>query len=365
MGDDVYGTSRANEVVYDEGDFADAHDNSLEGVPLQALWGRMKSFILSGAKILLTLGLFALAFRSIDIDDVWLHVRSLPAFTLLMAVILMICQLVISGVRLSAITGIIAAPVPFTTILRINWVGAFFSQALITFVSGDVVRAMMLNRSCGLVMRDSVGAVTLDRIIGLLSSLLIVSITAPWAMRLTGDETMRKSIQLLAAAGVLLVTGFVMVGYLARHPEVVRIARSRVTGSRVAYVVLDLISVARHLFNARRQVPAIFVVSLVIQMINVTVIFLLINGMGADVSIMQCMLIVPTVMLISLLPFSVAGWGLRESAMATGFLLVDAPPAAALAASVTLGVLTLLLALPGGLLWWSSSIIVPLKAGKY
>jgi hypothetical protein len=86
----------------------------------------------------------------------------------------------------------------------------------------------------------------------------------------------------------------------------------------------------------------------------VTVIFFLINGMGAAVTIWQCMLIVPTVMLISLLPFSVAGWGLRESAMATGFMLVQAPTAAAVAASVMFGVLTLLTSLPGGLLWLSS-----------
>jgi uncharacterized membrane protein YbhN (UPF0104 family) len=203
-------------------------------------------------------------------------------------------------------------------------------------------------------MRDSVGTVTLDRAVGLLSSLLIVSMSAPWAIQLTGDETMRHSIEVLAVIGVLLVTGFTMVGYLARHPELVQIARAKIRGSRIAYVVLDAMSVARHLFNGRRQLPKILWTSFVIQIINVTVIFALINGMGAQVSIFQCLLIVPTVMLISLLPFSIAGWGLRESAMATGFSLVHIPAAVALAASLMFGVFTLLLALPGGALWWSS-----------
>jgi uncharacterized protein (TIRG00374 family) len=324
----------------------------------------MKILLLGAAKVALTLGLFALALRSIDIGDVWLHIKSLPALTLLMVVVLIICQMVIAGVRLTAITGIVASTVPLAKTLRINWIGAFFSQALVTFVSGDVVRAMLLSRSCGITMRDSIGTVTLDRVIGLLSSLLIVSMTAPWAIQLTGDETVRHSIEMMAVMGVLLVAGFAMVGYLARHPELVQIARAKIKGSRIAYVVLDVMSVARHLFDARRQIPNILVTSLFIQMINVTVIFFLINGMGAQVSILQCTLIVPTVMLISLLPFSVAGWGLRESAMATGFSLVYAPPAAALAASVMFGILTLLLALPGGLLWWSSSTIIPAKAGK-
>jgi uncharacterized protein (TIRG00374 family) len=322
----------------------------------------MKTLLLGAAKVVLTFCLFALALRSIDIGDVWLHIKGLPALTLLMAAVLIICQMLIAGVRLSAITGIVASPVPLAKALRINWIGAFFSQALVTFVSGDVVRAMLLSRSCGITMRDSVGTVTLDRAVGLLSSLLIVSMSAPWAIQLTGDETMRHSIEVLSVFGVLLVTGFAMVGYLARHPELVEIVRAKIRGSRIAYVVLDTLSVARHLFNGRRQLPKILVTSFGIQIINVTVIFALINGMGAQVSIFQCMLIVPTVMLISLLPFSVAGWGLRESAMATGFSLVHTPAAVALAASVTFGVFTLLLALPGGLLWWSSGTKMPTEA---
>jgi glycosyltransferase 2 family protein len=322
----------------------------------------MKTLLLAAAKVVLTFCLFALALRSINLGDVLIEIRRLPAIAFLLVAVLLVCQMAVSGIRLSAITGILTSPVPLARTLRINWVGAFFSQALVTFVSGDVVRAMMLSRSCGMTTRDSIGAVTLDRAVGLLSSLLIVSMSAPWAIQLTGDETMRRSIEMLAVIGVLLVIGFAMVGYLARHPELVQIVRAKIRGSRIAYVVLDAMSVARHLFNGRRQLPKILVTSFVIQIINVTVIFALINGMGAQVSLFQCMLIVPTVMLISLLPFSVAGWGLRETAMATGFSLVHTPAAVALAASVMFGVFTLLLALPGGLLWWSYGIKIPSEA---
>ena len=97
---------------------------------------------------------------------------------------------------------------------------------------------------------------------------------------------------------------------------------------RVVYAILDTLAVVRHLLVGWRQVPKILLASLIIQILNVAVIFFLINGMGAEVSMWQCLLIVPTVMLISLLPFSIAGWGLRESAMATGFSLIHAPAAA-------------------------------------
>jgi len=319
----------------------------------------MKTLLLAAVKVMLTIGLFALALRSIDLGDVLLHIRRLPPILLVSTMALLCCQMLTAASRMSAITGILAASVPLGKSFRINLIGAFFSQALVTFVSGDVVRAMLLKRACALPMRESISAVTLDRVVGLLSTLLLVSITAPWAIQLTGDETMRHSIEILAIVGALLIVAFAAVGYVARHPEIVEIVRARIAGSKLIYVLLDVASVARHLFSARRALPKILTTSLVIQIINVVIIFLLVNGMGADVSIWQCMLIVPTVMLISLLPFSVAGWGLRESAMSTGFALIHAPVAAAVAASVIFGIATLLMSLPGGLLWWSSRAISP------
>jgi glycosyltransferase 2 family protein len=324
----------------------------------------MKTLLLAAVKVILTLGLFALALRSIDIGEVLLHIKRLPLSLLILTAGLLLCQMLVSGVRLSAIAGVVASSVPLKIALRINWIGAFFSLALVTFVSGDVVRTMMLRRQCGLSMRESVGTVTLDRAVGLLASLLIVSVTAPWAIQLTADETIRHSIEVLAIIGFLIVVGFAMVGLVARHSKIVEIVRVKIKGSKIVYTLLDIITVARHLFDARRELPKILATSLIVQIINVTIIFFLINGTGAQVSIWQCMLIVPTVMLISLLPFSIAGWGLRESAMATGFALVNVPVAAAVAASVMFGVFTLLLSLPGGLLWWSSRVVPPPRSAE-
>jgi uncharacterized protein (TIRG00374 family) len=321
--------------------------------------GSMKTLLLAAAKVILTVGLFALAFRSIDVGDVAFHIKQLPLALLVVTVALLLFQMLVTSMRLSAIAGMITSRVPLLTSFRINWIGSFFSLALVTFVSGDVVRTLMLRRECQLPMRESVGTVTLDRAVGLLAILVIVSTTAPWAIQLTGDERIRHSIEVLAVIGALIVIGFALVGFLARHSRIVEGVRAKIKGSKIVYVLLDVMTVARHLFDGRRELPKILITSLLVQIINVTVIFFLINGMGAEVSIWQCLLIVPTVMLISLLPFSVAGWGLRESAMATGFALIHAPAAAAVAASVMFGVLTLLISLPGGLLWWSSRIVIP------
>jgi uncharacterized membrane protein YbhN (UPF0104 family) len=63
--------------------------------------------------------------------------------------------------------------------------------------------------------------------------------------------------------------------------------------------------------------------------------------------------VVPLILLAMIVPLSVAGWGVRESAAAMLFPVVGASAEAGLAASVAFGLVFLSVTLPGGaiLLW--------------
>ena len=56
-------------------------------------------------------------------------------------------------------------------------------------------------------------------------------------------------------------------------------------------------------------------------------------------------------MLITTIPLTIGGWGVRENAMIIGFGLVGVSSDAALALSVLLGLVGLFTTLPGGLVW--------------
>jgi hypothetical protein len=53
------------------------------------------------------------------------------------------------------------------------------------------------------------------------------------------------------------------------------------------------------------------------------------------------------VMFLTMLPISIAGWGIRETAVITGLGLLQVPAQIALASSVAFGVSMLLASLPG------------------
>ena len=84
---------------------------------------------------------------------------------------------------------------------------------------------------------------------------------------------------------------------------------------------------------------------------TVLVIWLIAESIAADLSLLHCIVLVPPVILISMIPISIAGWGVREGAMVVALGFVDVPAADALVISLAFGILLIAAGLPGGVLW--------------
>lgn len=90
--------------------------------------------------------------------------------------------------------------------------------------------------------------------------------------------------------------------------------------------------------------------------LNLWAIYLLAIGVGIELPVVTCFFFGGLSVLASVLPISMAGWGVREGAMVALFGLVGIAPAQAMTVSVTFGVLMVLTSLPGGLLWLRSAV---------
>jgi hypothetical protein len=63
------------------------------------------------------------------------------------------------------------------------------------------------------------------------------------------------------------------------------------------------------------------------------------------------LILMQPVTLFATLPISIGGWGVREAAVVTFFGLVGVAPSAAVLLSVQLGLIAVVISLPGGLLF--------------
>ena len=75
------------------------------------------------------------------------------------------------------------------------------------------------------------------------------------------------------------------------------------------------------------------------------------DGIGSRLPLGIWTMVVPPVTLIQLLPVSLAGWGVRETALVVALGSCGVPAEAALATSILLGMCMILVGLPGGLIW--------------
>lgn len=68
-------------------------------------------------------------------------------------------------------------------------------------------------------------------------------------------------------------------------------------------------------------------------------------------NILVCILAVPPALFVSYMPFSIAGWGVREASMVMAFGLFGIPAATAVIISLTIGMAVLVTSLLGGAFW--------------
>jgi hypothetical protein len=121
--------------------------------------------------------------------------------------------------------------------------------------------------------------------------------------------------------------------------------------SRAVAAALDIAVVGRLFVKGRRSI-GISLFSLIGALINCVLILLLLIGMDVPVKIaLACALLTPLMVEISVLPISIAGWGLREGAAGFLFGAVGLDTERAVTASVAFGLLALLVGIVGGVLW--------------
>lgn len=281
--------------------------------------------------------------RGVDLGAAWERGRSVAPAMFALAIVVILFQNVIGSLRWR-VALLALGPVPsFLNIFIMLSISMFFSLVLPGAVGGDAVR-MWTGRKAGLTLVHAVNSVILERVATLLGLFLLVTLTEPILLDRIGDNPAIYVFPVLTLLG-FLGTGFLMV--LDRLPS--SLHRWRVVRG-MTYVAAD----TRRLFlNFRHAVSVLFFA--VLGHVNLSlVVYILALGLGMGVTFIDCVVLVPPVILITTIPISIAGWGVREGAMVTAFAFVGVPPESALALSVLFGLSMTLGILPGGAIWFFS-----------
>jgi glycosyltransferase 2 family protein len=304
----------------------------------QSKWSKLSKVF----KVALTVLIFGLVVRSVDLSAAWDHVanQNLPLVVLAGAVLMF--QIGLGGTRwLIILRHLDARPSPWET-LKLFYVSIFFNSYVWGGISGDLVRAWLSYRS-SISGKTAVTSVVLDRVAALAGVASLVLLTAPFFLSRVGASTPLLVLIIVSMAGLVAI---LVAAQFERLP-------ARWSRFRALSLLQGLGGSVRQVFLKPASVFPILGVAILSQTALGVATYTMASSLSMNVTFLECLVLMQPVALVANLPISVGGWGVRETAMITLFGLIGVPASATLVLSIQLGMLSLVVALPGGLLWLS------------
>ncbi len=305
-------------------------------------------------KISVTLLFFWWIFRSIDYIALLNTLSNADLLIYLAALVCVICQIPLSVVRWNSILRKIEHAPSFFNTMRMFVVGNCLNQAAPSFVAGDALRAYFVQKE-GISIKSAAMSVILDRYFAAIGLVVVVMSGLPIIKTVISSGSARQ-----AVFTTLLIVGVVLVGaFVLSHRSLAFLERRRLT----KYLREFGVSAAR-IAGKPRTFFRIIGASIAIHLLDIVAVFAIARSVGVHVELSTLLLIVPTVILVAMIPISIAGWGVREGAMITGLGMVGVSPPEALTISILYGLSVLMVYAPGGLMWFGMTAEVPPAAAK-
>ena len=287
--------------------------------------------------------LLYLSLRRVDLSSIGQRLGALDLRWIAFILFLLCVQIPLAALRWREIVVICGAKLSPVTGLRYGFIGTFFSQVLPSTVGGDAVRIWLLARG-GAGWPISIYSVLIDRVVGVATMAVIVVACLPWTLNLVHDPVASAAVTLIGLCA--LAGAAIFLGLGTQHLRVMEqwwLTRHLAVASRLAW------RLCRSAAGIR-----VAALSFAIHFITVTVTWGAAKAAHATVDFIQVLLLVLPVFLISTVPISIAGWGVRESAMILAFSYAGLAESDGLIVSILYGAAILGIGAIGGIVWIAS-----------
>jgi glycosyltransferase 2 family protein len=301
----------------------------------------MRRILLSTIKILVSAALLYLALRKANFSDLASRIDIASLGWIGLAIAVTFLQIFVGVLRWRVVSAACGAPLPTRQAMRFNLIGTFFNQTLPSSIGGDAVRLWLVARA-GAGWRAATYSIFVDRAIGLIALAIIIVASLPWSYHLIGDPYGRSALLLVDLAALAGGAGFLLLGvlpwpWLRRWWGTHHLHACAVIANRV-------------IFN-KRTGPRIAVLSLLVHVLAVVIAWCVVQSIAAPVAFGQIFQLIPPVMLITMLPISIAGWGVREATMGLAFGYAGLMTNEGINISLLYGAVSFIVGAFGGLVW--------------
>jgi uncharacterized protein (TIRG00374 family) len=235
-----------------------------------------------------------------------------------------------------------ASRLPLWPVMRIFFVSTFVGTFLPASVGGDAVRAYSLSRH-GVSGAAAVGSVFVDRMLGVLSVLLMAGVGLVFAADLARNRTILAGL----AVSVAACAATALLVFSRRAAAAAGLLIDRVPWAGVSRVGHKLLAAIQGYASAHRELLNVLLGSLAVQVLRIVQAYYLGRALGIGAPLAAYFAFVPLVLLVMLLPVTVNGLGTSQWAFMWLFSRAGVGGAEAFALSVLFVALGVVGNLPG------------------
>jgi len=267
-------------------------------------------------------------FHQVDLVHLSIAFKELSISSFVYALLIMCLCVCLNGLRLYYIAQKMQLKNSLQFLHQLTWSGAFFNQLLPSGIGGDAYRIYALAKKNSLL--SSTAAIMWDRILalscmGISCILMLFFINVP-----TSLKTTIIIIYSFFVIGIIVLLIFIIFPILQNYKLIKNLWTALAYGKNFASKPLEKLAIS--------NVSSIFV--------NFFAFYLLVCALKIPLNFWESSVLYTISLLVTLIPLSISGWGLRESFFTAYLLAYGLPPEK----GFTLGILQGLLMLAVGII---------------
>jgi glycosyltransferase 2 family protein len=283
-------------------------------------------------RLAITAAILTVILRAIDIKQVLQILQHAQLSLLVLAILLQFGSTAVSAYRWQIIMQNLGFGQTFSFYWQSYFKGMFFNQGLPTSIGGDAVRVLDV-AAHGFRKRDVLYGVMVDRAVGL-GALMLLSLLAYLLKPDLLPMQVYRPMLMLIVTGLTGFLGLLIVGKMQWLNSLPKLLFLKIISDRL-YLI----------FRTKRLL--LITLSLLIPFLALLGFFATGWALGLRYDLMIYFAIVPVAIILTIIPVSIAGWGVREGALVGLFSLIGANKAIVLTMSLLYGLTLIIVSLPG------------------
>ena len=289
--------------------------------PMRAEGNQWKLGRGNALKIASALSLLLVLFTWFDANSIVIQLLAVDPAHAILGVLFLLLQVVVSCVRWVYILRKQNLPLDQRNMISIYGCSLIANMLFITSIAGMSVRVALLVRH-GAKLTKALASVAAERIAALSGLVAAGGVGIAFMLPTVSRGAAAMPMPELVLTAVVVLTVLILALSTAwRHLSVVRTFMQELCGC----------------FASVRMIGSVIALSAAIVFSGFCGLAMLANGMGLNIDPLFFIAVMPAIALISALPISIGGWGVRESAMVAGLAAFSVPGESAVALSVLYG----------------------------